>query len=96
MVIEWQGFAFRVRGRVQGVFFRAHAQKTARDLGLVGYIQNEADGSVLGEAWGSASAILNFRTWLWQGPPAAKVTDVTITPMEGQAREKYEDFTIRR
>ena len=35
-----------VRGRVQGVFFRASAQREARRLGLTGWVKNLSDGSV--------------------------------------------------
>ena len=36
----------RIRGRVQGVFYRASARRKARDLGLTGYAENLGDGSV--------------------------------------------------
>ena len=35
-----------VKGRVQGVYFRASAQREARRLGLTGWVKNRADGSV--------------------------------------------------
>ena len=35
-----------VRGRVQGVYFRASTQREARRLGLGGWVKNRADGSV--------------------------------------------------
>ena len=35
-----------VRGRVQGVFFRAATQREARRLGLTGWVRNRPDGSV--------------------------------------------------
>ena len=34
------------KGRVQGVFFRANAQRIANELGLRGWVANRADGSV--------------------------------------------------
>ena len=36
----------RVRGHVQGVYFRADARARARGLGLAGWVRNAADGSV--------------------------------------------------
>ncbi|RLC20093.1 MAG: DNA polymerase IV, partial [Deltaproteobacteria bacterium] len=35
-----------VKGRVQGVFYRAHTQKQADRLGVKGYVKNLPDGSV--------------------------------------------------
>ncbi|MBW2225118.1 MAG: acylphosphatase [Deltaproteobacteria bacterium] len=35
-----------VRGRVQGVYFRATAQREARQHGLSGWVKNRPDGSV--------------------------------------------------
>ena len=34
------------RGRVQGVYFRAHCADKAEELGLDGYVRNMLDGSV--------------------------------------------------
>jgi acylphosphatase len=70
----------RVRGRVQGVFFRASAQRTARALGIVGYARNLSDGSVEVLAIGPASALSELRAWLDVGPPQARVTAVDYTP----------------
>jgi acylphosphatase len=39
---------FEVDGRVQGVFFRACTEKKAKELGLVGWVMNTAQGTVKG------------------------------------------------
>lgn len=46
-----------VRGRVQGVGFRWWAMGEARYLGLAGYAENQADGSVAIRAQGEAEAV---------------------------------------
>src|SRR5690606_18973187 len=38
--------SLRIRGRVQGVFYRAETQATASRLGLAGWVRNREDGSV--------------------------------------------------
>jgi len=43
---------FEVYGKVQGVFFRKYTKITADSLKLVGWCQNTADGTVIGEAQG--------------------------------------------
>ena len=42
------GINFRVTGRVQGVGFRAYVQRSGQQLGLTGWVKNNADGSVSG------------------------------------------------
>lgn len=67
---------FNVRGRVQGVFFRASARTEAQRLGLTGYAKNLSDGSVEVLACGAANALDELGLWLRRGPPAARVDAV--------------------
>jgi len=62
-----------VRGIVQGVGFRYHAQRKAMETGLQGFVRNTYDGSVIIEAEGSDDAIDRFCHWCRQGPPRAQV-----------------------
>ena len=68
---------FLVTGRVQGVFFRASTAQQAQRLGLTGYARNLDDGRVEVLACGQADAIDELADWLWQGPPASKVSEVS-------------------
>lgn len=65
-----------VRGRVQGVSFRASTTEQAEQLGLQGWVCNQRDGSVYLEAEGEADALEALLEWLQQGPPAAEVERV--------------------
>jgi acylphosphatase len=65
-----------VRGRVQGVFFRATAQEEAERLGLVGWVRNRLDGAVEIVAEGDASALARLRSWAHDGPSGAYVESV--------------------
>lgn len=71
-----------VRGRVQGVWFRASAEREAARLGLSGFARNERDGSVTVEAEGVPAAVDAMVAWCRTGPPRAEVTDVAVTALE--------------
>jgi acylphosphatase len=65
-----------VRGRVQGVYFRASTQREAKRLGLSGWVKNRADGSVEVLAEGEEDAIRELHGWAQKGPSAARVDRV--------------------
>ena len=62
-----------VRGRVQGVGYRAETQQQGRMLGLVGWVRNLPDGSVELEAEGPRAALDALLAWAALGPPGARV-----------------------
>lgn len=62
-----------VHGRVQGVAFRHYTQRTARSLGLVGWVRNNPDGSVRAVAEGPRDALETFLAWTARGPDHARV-----------------------
>ncbi|MBP8647146.1 MAG: acylphosphatase [Thermomonas sp.] len=64
---------FLVRGKVQGVWFRASTRAEALALGLRGHARNLADGGVEVVATGDAAAIERLAAWLRHGPPTARV-----------------------
>lgn len=65
-----------VRGRVQGVFFRASAQREAKRLGLTGWARNTPDGSVEIVVEGEDERVREFLQWAQRGPSAARVERV--------------------
>jgi acylphosphatase len=81
-----------VRGRVQGVFFRAATQREARRLGITGWVKNRADGSVEVLAEGEEDAIKELTSWANHGPSAARVDAVDVR-WRGYTGE-YSQFTI--
>ncbi|MEZ4439436.1 MAG: acylphosphatase [Polyangiaceae bacterium] len=68
----------RVTGRVQGVFFRASAQREAKRLGLTGWVRNRNDQSVELVAEGEETGIKDLIAWAQNGPSAARVDKVDI------------------
>ncbi|MBX3704100.1 MAG: acylphosphatase [Steroidobacteraceae bacterium] len=85
----------RVRGRVQGVFFRASAAAMARALALRGRAQNLDDGSVLVLAAGPHAALAEFAAWLQHGPPMARVEAVEIEEIDPASLEWPPGFEVR-
>jgi acylphosphatase len=65
-----------VRGRVQGVFFRATAQREARQLGLTGWVKNRRDGAVEMVVEGEEDNVKDFLAWAQHGPTTARVDNV--------------------
>lgn len=84
---------FRVRGLVQGVFFRASTEAMARRLGLSGWVRNSENGDVELVACGTAPQLDDIEKWLWQGPANAHVTDVQRMPLPFQ---HFQGFEVRR
>ena len=81
-----------VRGRVQGVYFRASTQREARRLGLSGWVRNRADGTVEILAEGEEVAIRELYGWAQKGPSAVRVERVD-TRWRGFSGD-YPDFRI--
>lgn len=70
---------FFVRGRVQGVFYRATVAQHARRLGVTGHAHNLPDGRVEVLACGEPRVLEEFERQLWVGSSASKVTGVEAT-----------------
>ena len=71
-----------VYGRVQGVAFRAHTMRRARELGLCGWVRNRPDGSVEVLAEGELGDLAALRDYCASGPPAAEVRRVEERRLE--------------
>jgi acylphosphatase len=87
-----KGFLVKITGNVQGVGFRANAKKQAELLDLAGFVQNQADGSVLIEAEGDESALQALLEWCRQGSQAATVNKVDYQEIKVQ---NYQGFSVR-
>ncbi len=81
-----------VHGRVQDVGFRAATVARARELGLLGWVRHEDDGTVRIHAEGAPEALATLRAFVDEGPPEAQVDRVE----EQRAKvEGHEQFAIR-
>ncbi len=69
---------YLIAGRVQGVYYRAATVARAQELQLRGSVRNLPDGRVEVIAAGDDAAQRELATWLWRGPPAARVDSVQV------------------
>ena len=86
-------YAIKVFGRVQGVNFRRSAAEHARAYGIVGFVRNEPDGSIVMEAEGDEEALRMFLVWCRKGSYFANVERMDVEEIEGK---EYKTFEIKK
>jgi len=74
-----------IRGRVQGVGFRASCAYHAQRLGVTGWVRNLPDGGVEAVLEGREAAVEAVTEWCRQGPRGARVADVRVVDEDGGA-----------
>ena len=78
-----------VRGRVQGVFFRASTRELAGELGVTGWVRNDASGTVTIHAEGPGDAVDSLVDWAHQGPRQARVVGVAVEDVDPQGHDRF-------
>ncbi|WP_164111070.1 MULTISPECIES: acylphosphatase [Sphingobacterium] len=81
-----------VKGKVQGVYFRLTAKAVADQLGVKGFVLNEADGSVYIEAEGDDFALTSLVEYCEEGPDRAEVESVVYK--ERLELQGFTDFVV--
>lgn len=84
-----------VSGQVQGVGFRAFTERTARRLGVAGWVRNLPSGDVEVLARVTPSAKQPFLAQLQQGPSYSRVTGVRVTPEPPGSDCPTQGFSVR-
>lgn len=82
-----------VKGKVQGVYYRASAKKIADQLNVFGWVKNLPDQNVEIKASAPEENLEKFIEWCRQGPMDAVVKEVVV---EELAEEIFTDFRIKR
>jgi len=82
----------RILGRVQGVGFREALCAQAQRAGVSGWVRNRRDGSVEAMLQGAPDAVESVITWARHGPPAARVTQVEVSPACGEFDRPHAGF----
>lgn len=88
-----RNYKITVKGKVQGVGYRANAQAMAHKYQLTGFVKNLSDRSVLLHAQGSEENIQRFIEWCNTGPRLADVTEVISEELDTMG---YTTFEIKR
>jgi acylphosphatase len=83
-----------IRGRVQGVGYRAWTEYTAMDHELDGWVRNRRDGSVEAVFAGLPETVAEMIGACRRGPPGARVDtiderDGTQTELAARGRERF-------
>ncbi len=81
-----------VKGKVQGVAFRAYSRSAAREIGVFGWIRNLPDGSVETVVEGDPESVGLMLAWLKKGAPHSRVDDLVI--VEEKPTGECADFEI--
>ncbi|MDB4902721.1 MAG: acyP [Mucilaginibacter sp.] len=82
-----------VKGKVQGVSYRASTKAVADQLGVKGFVKNEPGGDVFIAAEADNISLEMFLEWCHEGPENAEVT--SIENHEGELKN-YRNFEIVR
>jgi len=80
-----------VKGKVQGVFYRASTKAVADQLGVRGYVKNGDNGEVLIVAEGDNASLDMFLDWCREGPEHADVISVESNEAE---LKNYRNFEV--
>ncbi|WP_324650347.1 acylphosphatase [Georgenia sp. H159] len=78
-----------VTGRVQGVGMRMACASQAEQAGVAGWVRNRSDGSVEVVLEGEEGAVDGVLRWLYSGPPAARVDDVSVRTEDPQGEQGF-------
>ncbi|HWA52616.1 MAG TPA: DNA polymerase ligase N-terminal domain-containing protein [Solirubrobacterales bacterium] len=78
-----------VRGAVQGVGFRDATVRAADRLGVLGWVRNAEDGSVLVHAEGAEGAVGELLEFLGEGPRGARVASVDVEEVKVEGHEQF-------
>ncbi|RJR14896.1 acylphosphatase [Candidatus Microgenomates bacterium] len=80
-------------GVVQNVGFRSWFARKARKLGIVGWVKNNPEGTVVAYCSGDAKAIEEIIKFAHHGPPLAEVVEVRRETIEGE-NLSFTDFRV--
>ena len=82
-----------IKGKVQGVFYRATAKDVADLTGVKGWVRNLPDNNVEIIVTAPEDKLQTFFNWCKQGPPKARVDEVIVEELDLQ---EFNGFKVIR
>lgn len=81
-----------VKGRVQGVFFRAYTEDEARSRGLTGWVRNLPGGDVEALLCGEPGDVEQMTFWFKKGSPLSRVDEILVDKIDdpGDLKGRFE------
>lgn len=85
----------KIKGRVQGVFYRQSTCKEAAARDLFGWVKNNMDESVEVLVFGPDEKVQELIVWCHKGPPSAQVESVVVEEADqGLISEYWGRFVV--
>ncbi len=79
-----------IKGKVQGVGYRAWFSERAKDASLCGWVRNRRDGAVEAVIFGEKETLSAFVKSCWVGPVMARVDNITDEVYSGPISPDFE------
>lgn len=86
-------YEITVSGRVQGVGFRYYTVHRAKELGVLGWVRNQADNSVLIMAQADDETIQTFIDFLYIGPARSRIDHISKAKMNSLC--DFDNFSVK-
>ncbi|XP_001506566.3 acylphosphatase-2 isoform X2 [Ornithorhynchus anatinus] len=87
---------YEVSGRVQGVCFRMYTEAEAKKMGLVGWVKNTSQGTVVGQVQGPEEKVNSMKTWLTKvGSPSSHIARTDFSNEKTISKLDFSSFSIR-
>ncbi len=81
----------RIRGTVQGVYYRESMRQRADQWGVTGWVRNRMDGTVEAVLQGETENVERLIDWARRGPPAARDDGVDVAADDDEPRHESFD-----
>ncbi|CAM6086146.1 unnamed protein product [Calypogeia fissa] len=79
-----------IKGKVQGVYYRNWTVDSAQQLDVNGWVRNLKDGSVEAVFSGKSANVDSLIQKCYQGPCAARVSNVEVSPWKDEVLQGFE------